>query len=75
MGDDHIVFDVPDVSCAHCKRAIESAVSMLQGVDSVNVDVQEKQVDVRLSGDGATADDVRRAIEKEGYPVASERSV
>jgi len=75
MSDEHIVFDVPDVSCAHCKRAIEGAVSSLRGVDAVTVDVQEKQVDVRLSGDGASADEVRRAIEEEGYPVAAERTV
>jgi hypothetical protein len=30
---------------------------------------------VRLSGDGASADDVRHAIEEEGYPVAAERAV
>lgn len=74
MSDEHIVFDVPDVSCAHCKRAIEGAVSALQGVDAVTVDVEGKRVDVRLSGAGASAADVRRAIEEEGYPVAEERA-
>ena len=30
MSDGPIVFDVPDVSCDHCKRAIEGAVAALQ---------------------------------------------
>ncbi len=73
MSDGPIVFDVPDVSCDHCKRAIEGAVAALPGVQSVTVDVQQKRVEVRLD-DGATVDDVRRAIEGEGYAVAAERA-
>ncbi len=74
MSEGHVVFDVPDISCDHCRRAIEAAVWALEGIETVSVDVPGKTVDVRLTGGGAKPADVRRAIEREGYPVAAERS-
>jgi len=35
----HTVLSVPDVSCAHCKMAIEKAVGRLPGVARVEVEV------------------------------------
>jgi copper chaperone len=69
----HILYSAADISCDHCRRAIEDAVSVLDGVESVQVDVVAKTVDVRLNGAGADAGAVRRAIEEAGYPVADER--
>ena len=31
-------YNVPDISCDHCKHAIEGEVSQVQGVASVEVD-------------------------------------
>jgi copper chaperone len=66
----HIVYTVPTVMCQHCRAAIEGAVGPLAGVQSVSVDLDGKTVDVRLAGDGASPEDVQRAIEEEGYEVA-----
>jgi copper chaperone len=66
----HIVYTVPAVMCQHCRMAIEGAVGPLDGVQSVSVDLENKTVDVRLTDGGASVDDVRRAIEEEGYEVA-----
>jgi copper chaperone len=68
-------YGAPDISCDHCRRAIESAVGALEGVECVEVDVAAKTVDVRLSGTGADAAGVRRAIEEAGYPVGDERPI
>jgi copper chaperone len=67
----HVVLNVPDVSCSHCKMAIENAVSGLAGVDKVEVDVAAKSVTVFLDDEGDLAT-VRAAIEDEGYAVAGE---
>jgi copper chaperone CopZ len=67
----HVVLNVPDVSCAHCKAAIEAAVARLQGVESVEVEVASKSCSVRLDGSGDLGA-VRTAIEDEGYTVAGE---
>lgn len=67
----HVVLNVPDVACMHCKAAIEGAVSGLAGVDSVEVDVDGKSCSLYLGPD-ADLDAVKAAIEDEGYPVAGE---
>jgi copper chaperone len=72
-AETHVLYTAPDISCDHCRRAVEGAVSALDGVESVQVDVAAKTVDVRLSGAGADAEGVRAAIEAAGYPVAEER--
>ena len=61
------VFDVPDISCDHCKRAIEEAVSAVPKVDSVVVTVDRRVVEVA----GVASDDaVIAAIQLAGYEVA-----
>lgn len=61
---------VPDISCGHCKSAIESAVSELDGVDKVEVAIEEKTVDISFDAP-ADVDAVIAAIESQGYDVAS----
>ena len=61
------VFDVPDISCDHCKKAIEEAVSAVSEVDSVVVTVDRRVVEVA----GVASDDaVIAAIQLAGYEVA-----
>jgi copper chaperone len=68
-----VVYAVPAVMCQHCRAAIEGAVGVLAGVQSVSVDLEGKTVDVRLAGGGASPQDVRRAIEEEGYEVVGKQ--
>jgi copper chaperone CopZ len=61
------IYDVPAISCGHCKAAIEGELFKLDGVDSAVVDIEAKQVTV----EGPAADDaVRAAIDEAGYDVA-----
>ena len=66
-----VVLNVPDVSCNHCKMAIENAVSQVEGVASVEVEVDEKSVTVALAPAG-DVEAVKAAIADEGYTVAGE---
>ncbi len=60
-------YQVPDISCDHCKNAIEGEVGTLEGVEHVTVDVEQRRVTV----DGAASDEaIRAAIEEAGYEVA-----
>ena len=61
-------YTVPDISCDHCKNAIEGEVGTVDGVESVNVAVDARTVTVT-----GTADDdaIRAAIEDAGYEIAS----
>ena len=66
MNSDTHTYNVPDISCDHCKRSIEDHVTPLSGVDTVTVDLDNKNVTV-TGGDPA---EVERAIADAGYAIA-----
>ncbi len=57
---------VEEMSCGHCKGAVEEAVRAVAGVVSVEVDLETKRVVVRGETDDAA---IRTAIEDAGYAV------
>ncbi|WP_239313073.1 MULTISPECIES: heavy-metal-associated domain-containing protein [unclassified Frankia] len=65
-----LTVQVPDISCDHCKAAIETAVSQVPGVSAVSVDVASTSVRV----DHSAAVDVRAieaAIVDAGYTIGA----
>lgn len=66
-----ITLSVPDISCAHCKESIESAVSPLAGVDKAEVSIEGRTVAVGFDGSDTTLAAIKDAIEAQGYEVAS----
>ena len=64
-----VTYSVPGVSCAHCKSAIESGVSSVPGVTSVDVDLDAKTVTV--VGEPLDESALVAAIDEAGYEVAS----
>ena len=60
----------PDISCDHCAHAISSALTALNGVGQVDVDVDSKRVDVAFDDGLTSADEIDAALEAEGYPAA-----
>ena len=63
-------YSVPDVSCGHCKMAIERAVGAVNGVNRVEVDVERKSVDIDFDETVATEEAILATMEEEGYPAA-----
>jgi copper chaperone CopZ len=64
-----ISYSVPGVSCAHCKQAIEGEVSQVEGVESVDVDIEAKTVTVVAEPLDEAA--IVAAIDEAGYEVAA----
>ncbi|TVP68594.1 MAG: copper chaperone [Nitriliruptor sp.] len=61
-------YSVPDISCGHCKSAIEEEVGALSDVATVLVNIEAKTVTV----DGEASDEaIHAAIEEAGYEVAA----
>jgi copper ion binding protein len=62
-----VVYNVPGVSCEHCRRAIETEVSRVGGVERVAVDLEAKTVTV----DAQPLDEqaILAAIDEAGYDV------
>lgn len=61
---------VPDISCGHCKSSIEGAVGPLDGVELVEVAIEDRTVAVDFDGTNDTYSAIVDAIEGQGYEVA-----
>jgi copper chaperone len=68
-----VVLDVPDISCEHCERAITAALTPVEGVQRVSVDIPTKQVRVEYDQQRVSLDHVKEILQEEDYPVASVR--
>lgn len=62
-----LTYTVPGMSCEHCRRAIETEVATVGGVERVAVDLDAKTVTVA----GSSLDDaaIVAAIDEAGYEV------
>lgn len=63
------VYRVPEVSCQHCVKAITDALTKIDGVSAVNVDLESKLVTVQSNASVADGQ-LRSGIEEAGYEIA-----
>jgi copper ion binding protein len=61
---------VPDISCDHCRRAIESALGRLPGVQAASVDVAARTVQVTYDEAALDQAAINATLAEEGYEVA-----
>ncbi|BCU82283.1 copper chaperone CopZ [Polycladomyces abyssicola] len=64
-----ITLRVEGMSCNHCKQAVEGALKKLTGVERAEVNLAEKKVTVWYDETGATVEQMKEAIEDQGYDV------
>jgi copper chaperone len=64
-------FNVPDMSCGHCKTAVEGELNKLSGVKEANADIERGTVEVSYDEGTVTTEDLKGAIEEAGYTVAA----
>ncbi len=57
-------FSIPDMSCGHCKSAIEKAVKNVDDHAQVEVDLTTRKVTIKSK---AEVDALVKAIKAEGY--------
>jgi copper chaperone len=62
-----MTFSVPGMSCGHCKQAVSEELLAVEGVDSVDVDLETKLVVVH--GNALSGARLRAAIQA-GYEAA-----
>ncbi len=64
-------FRVPDMSCGHCKAAVEGELNKLSGVENSNADLENGTVVVRYDESRVSTEQLKDAIEEAGYTVAA----
>jgi copper chaperone len=60
---------VPDISCEHCQRTIETALTRLPGVHTAAVDIPARTVQVSYDATAVTPATIRTTLADEGYEV------
>jgi copper chaperone len=62
---------VPDMSCGHCKAAVESELNKISGVMYSKADVEKGTVEVSYDEGEVSTADLKGAIEGAGYTLAA----
>lgn len=62
-----VTYNIPKVSCGHCKMNIEREVGKLSGVVSVTVDVEAKNAIIKYDSP-ATEAEIETLLIESGYP-------
>ncbi|GAB4261540.1 MAG: copper chaperone CopZ [Thermincola ferriacetica] len=64
-----VTLNVEGMTCGHCKASVEKALSAIEGVNSVDVDLNGKKVTVSFQADKVNEADLKKAITDQGYQV------
>ncbi|TCQ18745.1 heavy-metal-associated domain-containing protein [Rhizobium sp. PP-CC-3G-465] len=57
-------FDIPDMTCGHCKSTVENAIRSVDDQAKVRINLTTKTVDVKTD---ASTEDIAAAITAAGY--------
>lgn len=68
-SEKELILNVEGMSCGHCKMAVEKAVSALEGVSSVQVDLTAKKVAIIYNPDKVSEEAIKESITDQGYDV------
>ena len=63
------ILNVDGITCEHCVDTIKEAVEILDGIFSVDVDIEKKQVVVEFDEKIAKTEDLIDKIEEVGFKV------
>ncbi|UTH14124.1 copper chaperone CopZ [Macrococcus equipercicus] len=61
--------NVRGMTCEHCRSAVEESVSAVEGVNDVTVNLESGEVAVGFDDTKAAVEDIKDAIEEQGYEV------
>jgi Cu+-exporting ATPase len=67
-----VTIKVYDMTCGHCQKRVADAISSLEGVESVDVNLESESATVSFDPEKVSLDDIKAAIRKAGYPTESE---
>ena len=60
------------MTCSNCQKRVENAVSLLEGVESVGVNLEAERATVSFNPQKISMDDIKEAIRKAGYSTEVE---
>jgi len=70
-GSGPVKLVVPGMGSDHCAGIIRDSLNRLDGIDEIKTNISNHKVTVRTEKDGPSAEELKKAIERAGYEVAS----
>lgn len=67
-----VVLSVPDISCEHCVKTINSALGALAGVETVSTDIPTKSVQLRYDSARLSLQQIEETLDDAGYTISQE---
>jgi len=64
-----VVLSVPDVSCEHCVKTINTSLGKISGIENVTTDIPTKTVHVRYNPDLVSMREIENTLDEEGYTI------
>lgn len=64
-----ITIQVEGMSCQHCVKAVEGALTALNGVENAKVSLEKGSVEVHFDSGKVNRETMKAAIEGQGYDV------
>lgn len=64
-----VTLTVNGMSCGHCVKAVENSVGELQGVSTVQVNLDARSVEVTFDSSLASLEKIKETIDDQGYEV------
>ncbi|KAB8139123.1 copper chaperone CopZ [Gracilibacillus oryzae] len=65
-----LTLDVKGMTCGHCKMSVNGALTDLDGVSNVEVNLETGKVEVTYNGNKVDTGKLKEAVEDQGYDVA-----
>ena len=62
-----VTIGVHGMTCGHCQKRVADAISSLEGVESVEVDLESEHATVSFDPQKVSLDDIKGAVQKAGY--------
>lgn len=64
------VFKILNMKCSGCSDTVSNTLKSLTGVESVDIDLESKDVQVSIDPSKVTKSDMATVLEKKGYPIS-----
>jgi copper chaperone len=64
-----VTLNVKGMTCGHCEKAVRTALEDLNGIGKVAVNLKEGKVDVEFDSGKVSNNQMKEAIEDQGYDV------
>ncbi|WP_410509182.1 heavy metal translocating P-type ATPase [Methanosarcina hadiensis] len=68
-----VSIEVYGMTCGHCQKRVADAVSSLEGVESVDVNLEAERATVNFDPEKVSLEDIKEAVLKAGYSTEREK--